>query len=86
MGDAAVVTSKLVAPHQERKTEVQLGVTVLKLPISSIIVPFCGLYLESYKVIPERTYYGAYGYLYRTQTSQSFWASVSSMPSYSAGA
>ena len=26
------------------------------LPIGSELVPFCGLYLESYKVIPKRNY------------------------------
>ena len=36
-----------------------LWVTV---PIGSIVVPFCGLYLGSYKVIAKRIYYGAYGY------------------------
>ena len=33
-----------------------------KLPKSSIVVEFCGLYLGSYKVIPKRNYYGACGY------------------------
>ena len=37
-----------------RKTQV---VPVLRWPAH---VPFCGLYLESYKVIPERNYLGAY--------------------------
>ena len=27
-----------------------------------MVVPFCALYLGSYKVIPKRNYYGAYGY------------------------
>ena len=31
--------------------------------IGSIVVPVGGLYLESYKVLPKRSYYGAYGYL-----------------------
>ena len=34
----------------------------LKLPRGSMLVPFCGLYLGSYKVIPKRNYNGAYGY------------------------
>ena len=34
----------------------------LYLPIGSIVVPFGGSYLESYKVLPKRNYYGAYGY------------------------
>ena len=34
---------------------------VYKLPRGSIVVPFGGSYLESYKVIPKRNYYGAYG-------------------------
>ena len=29
-------------------------------PMGSIVVPFYGLYLGSYKVIPKRNYYGAY--------------------------
>ena len=36
------------------------------LPIGSLVVPFCGLYLESYKVIPKRNYLGAYGYVVDT--------------------
>ena len=32
------------------------------IPIGSIVVPFWGSYLESYKVFPRRNYYGAYGY------------------------
>ena len=36
---------------------------VCGLLIGSIVVPFCGLYLESYKVLPKRDYNGAYGYL-----------------------
>ena len=32
-------------------------------PRGSIVVPFGGPYLESYKVIPKRNYYGAYGQL-----------------------
>ena len=31
------------------------------IPRGSIVVPFCGSYLETYKVIPKRNYYGAYG-------------------------
>ena len=31
------------------------------LPIGSIVVPCCGSYIESYKVVPKRDYYGAYG-------------------------
>ena len=33
------------------------------IPRGSIVVPFWGSYLESYKVIPKRNYYGAYRYL-----------------------
>ena len=33
----------------------------LRLPIGPYVVPFCGLYLESYKVIPKGDYLGAYG-------------------------
>ena len=38
-----------------------LGVHVWGLPIVSMVVPFCGSYLGSYKVVPKRNYYGAYG-------------------------
>ena len=31
------------------------------LIIGPIVVPFGGSYLEFYKVIPKRNYYGAYG-------------------------
>ena len=31
------------------------------LPIGPKVVPFWGSYLEFYKVIPERNYFGAYG-------------------------
>ena len=30
-------------------------------PIGPIVVPFWASYLEAYKVIPKRYYYGAYG-------------------------
>ena len=30
-------------------------------PMGYIVVPLCRLYLGSYKVIPKRNYYGAYG-------------------------
>ena len=30
------------------------------IPIGPIVVPFWGSYLEFYKVIPKRNYYGAY--------------------------
>ena len=32
----------------------------LGLPIGPMVVPFWGSYLEFYKVIPKRNYYGAY--------------------------
>ena len=31
------------------------------LPMGPIVVPFLGSYVESYKVIPKRNYYGAFG-------------------------
>ena len=34
---------------------------LLPLAIGSMVVPFCGWYLGSYRVIPKRNYYGAYG-------------------------
>ena len=37
------------------------GLSVQGLPIGSIVVPFCGSSLGSYKVIPKSNYYGAYG-------------------------
>ena len=33
----------------------------LGLPIGSKVVPLWGSYLEPYKAIPNRNYYGAYG-------------------------
>ena len=36
--------------------------TVENLPRGSIVVLFWGSYIESYKVIPKRNYYGAFGY------------------------
>ena len=36
--------------------------SIYTLPIVSIVVPFWGSYIESYRVIPKRNYYGAYGY------------------------
>ena len=39
-----------------------LGLGVLRpRDRGSIVVPFWGSYLESYKVIPKRNYYGAFG-------------------------
>ena len=32
-----------------------------ELPIGPKVVPFWGSYLEFYKVIPKRNYFGAYG-------------------------
>ena len=32
------------------------------LPVGPKVVPFWGSYLEFYKVIPKRNYFGAYGY------------------------
>ena len=31
------------------------------IPIGPIVVPFWGSYIEYYKVIPKRNYFGAYG-------------------------
>ena len=39
---------------------------LVALPIGSLVVPFCGLYLDPYKAIPKRNYLGAYGYEPRT--------------------
>ena len=36
---------------------------ILSLPIGPIVVPFWGSCIESYKVIPKRSYYGAHGWL-----------------------
>ena len=65
-------------PGQEEISEDQLrsglsdgdsGVTwtpkvsrITTLPIGPKVVPFWGSYLEFYKVIPKRNYFGAYGY------------------------
>ena len=38
---------------------------LLGFPIGPIVVPFWASYLESYKVIPKRNYYGTYGLLCR---------------------
>ena len=38
------------------------------LPIGPIVVPFWGSYVESYKVIPKKNYYGAYGQPRPTQS------------------
>ena len=38
------------------------GFQVLQLPVGSMVVPFGGSYLESYKVSPKRNDHGAYGY------------------------
>ena len=37
------------------------GLDLPAIPRGSIVVPSCGSYTESYKVIPKRNYYGAYG-------------------------
>ena len=37
-------------------------------PIGTIIVPFCGSYLGSYKALPKRNYFGAYGLLLKIKT------------------
>ena len=37
------------------------GCCLKGVPIGSIVVPFWGSYLGSYKVIPKRNYFGAYG-------------------------
>ena len=39
--------------------------TLYYLPIGPKVVPFWGSYLEFYKVIPKRNYFGAYGYYLR---------------------
>ena len=38
------------------------GFGIRVLPIGPQVVPFYGLYVESYKVISKRNYLGAYGY------------------------
>ena len=42
--------------------QLRLRMLWVTVPIGSIVVPCCGLYLGSYKVIAKRNYYGAYGY------------------------
>ena len=52
----------LNAPHVfDPGFRVQEVVKVLGLPVGSIVVPFCGWYLGSYKVNPKRNYLGACG-------------------------
>ena len=34
------------------------------IPIGPKVVPFWASYLEFYKVLPKRNYFGAYGYVY----------------------
>ena len=46
-----------------------LDVSGLGLPVGSIVVPFCGSYLGSYKAIPKRNYYGACGYSLEAPTA-----------------
>ena len=52
-----------LAPQTLRASlqELTRRVRELGLPIGPLVVPFDGLSLESYKVIPERNYLGAYG-------------------------
>ena len=42
----------------------------LTTPLGSIAVPFGGSYLEFYKVIPTRNYYGASGYISLTSMTR----------------
>ena len=42
----------------------------LTLPRGSKVVPFWGSYIESYKVIRKRNYYGAYGYTENEKSSK----------------
>ena len=45
--------------EQKEHVEVVHGLVSPARPIGSIIVPFCGLYLRSYKTIPKTNYNGA---------------------------
>ena len=49
---------------RQRASSNRSGIVIFTLlPMGSIVVPFCGLYLGSYKVIPKWNYYGACGYV-----------------------
>ena len=51
-----------VTPYHTRCYTI-LRVNPMHYPfLGSIVVPFWGSYLESYKVNPKRNYFGAYGY------------------------
>ena len=50
------------SPHVKRiQLDLEFSIPAYRLPIGSRVVPFCGSYLGSHKVIPKRNYYGAYG-------------------------
>ena len=38
-----------------------MGFGEVRVPQGSIVVPFWGSYIESYKVVPKRNYHGASG-------------------------
>ena len=38
-----------------------MSYSLSRLPIGPIVVPFGGSYLEPYKVVPKKNYYGDYG-------------------------
>ena len=47
--------------QDELETSMLHVLLVHSLPIGRIVVPFGGSYLEFYKVIPKRNYFGAHG-------------------------
>ena len=49
-------------PHDFPGNRINLAVCTYHVPRGSMVVPFGGSYLESYKVIPKRNY-GAYTYI-----------------------
>ena len=51
----------LVGVHRFQRLVLIVPFRFRPLPIGPQVVPYYGLYLESYKVIPKRNYLGAYG-------------------------
>ena len=54
-GNARGLKPKLLTGNGQRE-----GLLAEYLPIGPKVVPFWGSYLEFYKVIPKRNYFGAY--------------------------
>ena len=59
---AALRALAAAAEVESLKACMSRHVVLYHYTIDSIVVPFCGLQLGSYKVIPKRNYYGASGH------------------------